>query len=174
LIQLKCVSFKLFKIRIENIKLLIGRQASAIVDNDTLKLTPSSTHKVWKYWLNNNRPWCLSRQLWWGHSIPMYRCSRNNKSSEYQWIGAKSFEEAKAKASQLFPDVSADSIHIEQDQDVLDTWFSSGLLPISIFSNNNSQEFPTTLLETGYDIMFFWVARMVMLVNILLSNSSFE
>jgi valyl-tRNA synthetase len=98
----------------------------------------------------------------------MYRCSINNKSTEYQWIGAKSLEEAKIKASQLFPNVPSDSIHIEQDQDVLDTWFSSGLLPISIFSNKNSQEFPTTLLETGYDIMFFWVARMVMLVNIIL------
>ncbi|CAF3420406.1 unnamed protein product [Rotaria sp. Silwood1] len=139
------------------------RQASAIVDNDALKLTPSSTCKVWKYWLDNARPWCLSRQLWWGHSIPMYRCSINNKSSEYKWIGAKSLEEAKIKASELFPDIPSNSIHIEQDQDVLDTWFSSGLLPISIFNKNNSQEFPTTLLETGYDIMFFWVARMVML-----------
>jgi valyl-tRNA synthetase len=146
---------------------IVGRQASSIVDDDTLKLTPSSTRKVWKYWLNNHRPWCLSRQLWWGHSIPMYRCSRNSNSSEQQWIAAKSLEEAKIKAAQLFPNIPSDSIHVEQDQDVLDTWFSSGLLPISIFHNKNSQEFPTTLLDTGYDIMFFWVARMVMLVNIL-------
>ncbi|CAF3553504.1 unnamed protein product [Rotaria sordida] len=139
------------------------RQASSIVDNNNLKLTPSSTCKVWKYWLDSPRPWCLSRQLWWGHSIPMYRCSINNKSSEYKWIGAKSLEEAKIKAKELFPNIPLNSIHIEQDQDVLDTWFSSGLLPMSIFNKNNSQEFPTTLLETGYDIMFFWVARMVML-----------
>ncbi|CAF3540062.1 unnamed protein product [Adineta steineri] len=141
----------------------MSRQASSIVDNDTLKLTPSSTRKVWKYWLNNNRPWCLSRQLWWGHSIPMYRCSIKNKLNEYQWIGAKSLEEATIKAAQLYPDILPEAIHIEQDQDVLDTWFSSGLLPISIFYNTNKQEFPTTLLDTGYDIMFFWVARMVML-----------
>jgi len=141
-------------------------QASTIVDDDILKLTPSSTRKVWKYWLKNNRPWCLSRQLWWGHSIPMYRCSIKTNSSDYKWIAAKSLEEARIKAIQLFSNVSSDLIHIEQDQDVLDTWFSSGLLPISIFSDKNSQEFPTTLLDTGYDIMFFWVARMVMLVNI--------
>lgn len=143
----------------------LAQQASAIVDDDTLKLTPSSTNKVWKYWLNNPRPWCLSRQLWWGHSIPMYRCSIEKNSSDYRWIGAKTLEEARSKASQIFPDTPAASIHAEQDRDVLDTWFSSGLLPISIFHRKSKNEFPTTLLETGYDIMFFWVARMVMLVN---------
>jgi valyl-tRNA synthetase len=96
----------------------------------------------------------------------MYRCSIKTNLSDYKWIAAKSLEEARIKAVQLFSNISSDLIHIEQDQDVLDTWFSSGLLPISIFSNKNSQEFPTTLLDTGYDIMFFWVARMVMLVNI--------
>ena len=75
-------------------------------------------------------------------------------------------EEARLKAAQLFPNICADAIHIVQDQDVLDTWFSSGLLPVSIFHNENSQEFPTALLDTGYDIMFFWVARMVMLVSV--------
>ncbi|CAF3373526.1 unnamed protein product [Rotaria socialis] len=141
----------------------MSRQASAVVENNTLKLTPPSTRKVWKYWLDNTRPWCLSRQLWWGHSIPMYRCSINGNLSEYKWIGAKSLEEAKQKATLLFPDIPSDSIHIEQDQDVLDTWFSSGLLPMSVCNKENSKEFPTALLETGYDIMFFWVARMVML-----------
>lgn len=105
----------------------------------------------------------------------MYRCFSHSNSTEYQWIAAKSLEEAKMKAASLFPNVSLDSIHVEQDQDALDTWFSSGLLPISIFHNQNPQEFPTTLLDTGYDIMFFWVARMVMLViiisdRIILSN----
>lgn len=73
--------------------------------------------------------------------------------------------EARSKAAQLFPNVAVDSIRIEQDEDVLDTWFSSGLLPVSIFHQNKLQEFPTALLDTGYDIMFFWVARMVMLVD---------
>lgn len=144
------------------------KRASTVVDDETLKFTPSSTTKVWKYWLNNNRPWCLSRQLWWGHSIPMYRCSLKSNPSEIKWIPAKSLDEAKTKASEFFPNTSLDSIRIEQDQDVLDTWFSSGLLPISIFHQNNSEQFPTTLLDTGYDIMFFWVARMVMLVSFLL------
>jgi valyl-tRNA synthetase len=98
----------------------------------------------------------------------MYRCSIDKTSSEYQWVGAKSLEEARLKTTELFPNVPSDSIRIEQDQDVLDTWFSSGLLPVSIFSNKKFEEFPTTLLETGYDIMFFWVARMVMLVNVFL------
>ncbi len=104
----------------------------------------------------------------------MYRCSINSNSSEQQWIAAKSLEEAKAKAVELFPNIPSDSIRVEQDQDVLDTWFSSGLLPISIFHNKTPREFPTTLLDTGYDIMFFWVARMVMLVDILLHEYSFE
>ena len=95
----------------------------------------------------------------------MYRCSIEKNSLDYRWVGAKSLEEARSKASQMFPAVPIDSIHVEQDQDVLDTWFSSGLLPISIFHNKPKQEFPTSLLETGYDIMFFWVARMVMLVK---------
>lgn len=115
--------------------------------------------------MNNHRPWCLSRQLWWGHAIPMYRCFIDSNPSEYQWVAAKSLEEAKTKAARLFPNQSSDSIRVEQDQDALDTWFSSGLLPVSIFHNQNSREFPTTLLDTGYDIMFFWVARMVMLVG---------
>ena len=95
----------------------------------------------------------------------MYRCFSQSNSSEYQWIAAKSLEEAKTKAAHLFPNLPLDSIHVEQDQDALDTWFSSGLLPVSIFHNQNPPEFPTTLLDTGYDIMFFWVARMVMLVT---------
>jgi valyl-tRNA synthetase len=102
----------------------------------------------------------------------MYRCSINSNSSEQKWIAAKSLEEAKMKAAQLYPNISSDSIRVEQDQDVLDTWFSSGLLPISIFHNKTPEQFPTTLLDTGYDIMFFWVARMVMLVTNLLHDYS--
>ena len=74
-------------------------------------------------------------------------------------------DDALMQAKELFPNVPVDSIRIEQDRDVLDTWFSSGLLPVSIFHDKTAREFPTSLLETGYDIMFFWVARMVMLVS---------
>ena len=95
----------------------------------------------------------------------MYRCFIDSNPLEYRWTAAKSLEEAKTKAAGLFPNHSSDSIQVKQDQDALDTWFSSGLLPVSIFHNQNSREFPTTLLDTGYDIMFFWVARMVMLVG---------
>ena len=95
----------------------------------------------------------------------MYRCSIGKNANDYKWIGAKDLDEARRKAQELFPDVAAETLHLEQDQDVLDTWFSSGLLPLSVFQKNHPEQFPTSLLETGYDIMFFWVARMVMLVG---------
>ena len=99
----------------------------------------------------------------------MYRCYVDENTSDFRWIAAKSLDEARKQAQELFKQVRVESIHVEQDQDVLDTWFSSGLLPISLFYHTKEKkEFPTTLLETGYDIMFFWVARMVMLVNCLI------
>ncbi|CAF0756886.1 unnamed protein product [Didymodactylos carnosus] len=131
----------------------LGEKALNVIDNQ-LKLTPDFTRKLWKQWLNNVKPWCLSRQLYWGHSIPMYKCSNG------EWIDAHTYNEALSKAKHLFPD--QDNLVIEQDKDVLDTWFSSGLLPISVFFKRQNI-YPTSLLETGYDIMFFWVARMVML-----------
>jgi valyl-tRNA synthetase len=114
---------------------------------------------------------CISRQLWWGHRIPAYLAidkSVGRIDDEAHWIVARTVEEAQKIAQERFPNVAADQLDIEQDPDVLDTWFSSGLFPFATMGwPNNTSDFqkyyPGTLLETGHDILFFWVARMVMM-----------
>lgn len=106
----------------------------------------------------------MSRQLWWGHRIPAYLCTVQN-SSQKIWVAAHSSEEALTKAS---TQLNCQIEHAVQDDDVLDTWFSSALLPFSVFGwPDNSPDltsyYPLSLMETGHDIIFFWVARMVML-----------
>jgi len=130
-----------------------------------LKITPAFHNKTWERWLGNIQDWCISRQLWWGHRIPAYRVV----DGDGQWFVGRSEQEAKEKASKALG-IDASEFEMEQDPDVLDTWFSSGLFPFSPFGwAKEGQEdkleafFPGTLLETGHDILFFWVARMVMM-----------
>jgi len=135
-----------------------------------LKIIPEFHQQTWFHWLDNIRDWCVSRQLWWGHRIPAYQVFHNSsgKKVEQGWIVGRNEEDAKRKAAAKF-NIPLESIVLEQDEDVLDTWFSSGLFPFSVFGWPNENEkdlqefYPTTLLETGHDILFFWVARMVML-----------
>lgn len=116
--------------------------------------------QVYFNWLDNIQDWCISRQLWWGHRIPVWYAEG---SSSY--FVARSEEEAKAKAEAEL----GEGVVLRQDEDVLDTWFSSGLWPFATvgWPNEESIDFkrfyPTSIMETGYDILFFWVARMVML-----------
>jgi valyl-tRNA synthetase len=131
-----------------------------------LKIVPEFHHQTWYHWLENIQDWCISRQLWWGHRIPAYRVTKPVQESE-MWFSAKSAEEAVKKAEAK---LGVKGVEVEQDEDVLDTWFSSGLFPFSVFGwpdveGNDDFEafFPTSLLETGHDILFFWVARMVMM-----------
>jgi len=157
----------------------MSERAMKAVEDGELKLIPKDHVKTWNQFLGNKRPWCISRQLWWGHRIPAYliKSKKNNggvdeNSSEYNsktenWVVARSKEEAMKIACQR-RGVSSDEIVLEQDSDVLDTWFSSGLFPFSVFGwpeNTDDLQafFPTHLLETGLDILFFWVARMVMM-----------
>jgi valyl-tRNA synthetase len=139
--------------------------------NKKLEIIPKQYAAEWKRWLENIRDWCISRQLWWGHRVPAwYVTLADDELKELgvykdHWVVARSEEEAKAEAARLY---GGKQYTILQDPDVLDTWFSSGLFPMSILGWPDNTEdlktfYPTSVLETGHDILFFWVARMVML-----------
>ncbi|KAK0095995.1 hypothetical protein PV326_006831 [Microctonus aethiopoides] len=142
------------------------------VKTGELKIIPEQHKKTWYHWMDGIRDWCISRQLWWGHRIPAYHVEFTDKSikpyiksDDELWVSGRTEQEAKEKASRKF-NVSIDKIILQQDPDVLDTWFSSALFPFSIFGWPDSTPeleafYPGTLLETGHDILFFWVARMV-------------
>ncbi|KAJ3336546.1 hypothetical protein HDU93_002610 [Gonapodya sp. JEL0774] len=143
--------------------------AMEAVRDGSLKIQPISSEKEWFAWLQNIQDWCISRQLWWGHRVPAYLVKVDGQSTAGEtWVSAHSKEEALKKAMAKFPDILPSRLTLEQDPDVLDTWFSSGLWPFSIFGWPDKTEdmrlfYPTSLLETGWDILFFWVARMVMM-----------
>jgi len=132
------------------------------VMNDELKFYPAKYKNTYKNWLENIQDWCISRQLWWGHRIPAYYY--NDKGD---FVVAETREEALRLAQQK--DATVTDADLKQDEDALDTWFSSWLWPISLFDgiNNPGNEeikyyYPTSDLVTGPDIIFFWVARMIM------------
>lgn len=140
-------------------------RALDLVQNETIKILPIRFIKECQRWLTNCRDWCISRQLWWGHRIPAYKIS---KGTFTEWIVAESLEDARRTASDSFPDLEGE-FGVEQDADVLDTWFSSSLFPFSVFGwpNQNMDDlktfYPGSLLETGHDILFFWVIRMIIM-----------
>ena len=133
------------------------------VMNDELKFYPAKYKNTYRNWLENIKDWCISRQLWWGHRIPAYYLPEGG------FVVAATAEEALAKAIEKTGNANLKAEDLRQDEDCLDTWFSSWLWPISLFDgiNNPGNEeikyyYPTSDLVTGPDIIFFWVARMIM------------
>ena len=131
------------------------------VMNDNIQFHPEKFKNTYRHWMENIKDWCVSRQLWWGQQIPAFFYDRN------KFVVAETKEEAFILAQKEKPDVKSDDLR--QDEDVLDTWFSSWLWPISVFDgirNPDNKEinyyYPTNDLITGPDILFFWVARMIM------------
>ena len=136
----------------------LAKRALEVVKNGKIQITPKRWEKVYYNWLENIRDWTISRQIWWGHRIPAYY------SEDGTVFVAKSLEEAKIQAREKF----AKDVNLTEETDVLDTWFSSALWPFSTLGWPNETEdlkkfFPTNALVTGADILFFWVARMVMM-----------
>jgi valyl-tRNA synthetase len=132
----------------------IAGKAHAAVYNGDIKVVPERFRRVYLNWLENIRDWCISRQLWWGHRIPVWYCA----SCQHMTVVVEDPDKCE----------ECGGTDIEQDSDVLDTWFSSGLWPHSTLGWPEQTEdldyfYPTAVLETGYDILFFWVARMIML-----------
>lgn len=145
----------------------LAKRSMDAVENGELKLVPARAKATWDTWLGNIQDWCVSRQLWWGHRIPAYEASVEGKDSV--WVVGRTEDEALKRAAEKFGSgIDQASITLRQDEDVLDTWFSSGLFPFSVFgwpekTPDMDAFFPTSVLETGSDILFFWVARMVMM-----------
>ncbi|MBQ7457890.1 MAG: valine--tRNA ligase, partial [Bacteroidales bacterium] len=147
----------------------LAKDALESVESGKVKLIPDKYRNTYRHWMENVRDWCISRQLWWGQRIPAYYLPDGS------FVVAPNAQEALAKARAKNPSVKAEELI--QDADVLDTWFSSWLWPISVFDTNRAGHpdskpnadlayyYPTSDLVTGPDILFFWVARMIMAGN---------
>ena len=141
----------------------MAKPALEVVMNNDIQFFPDKIKNTYAHWMENVKDWCISRQLWWGHRIPAYYLPNN------EIIVAKTKEEALAMAQEKFPSQSFGLDDLQQDEDVLDTWFSSWLWPISVFDGIRHPDnkdinyyYSTSTLITATDIIFFWVARMIM------------
>ena len=139
----------------------LAKPATTAVLEDIIKFVPTKYKNTYRHWMENIKDWCISRQLWWGHRIPAYYLPKGG------YVVAESIEEALRLAQEK--DASITLNDLRQDEDVLDTWFSSWLWPISVFDGINNPDneeinyyYPTNDLVTGPDIIFFWIARMIM------------
>jgi valyl-tRNA synthetase len=133
----------------------LAKRAIEVVEKGYIRFTPENYGQIYLNWMRNIHDWCISRQLWWGHRIPAWYCTNN---------GCKEVVVAREAPSAC----KCGSTKLEQDTDVLDTWFSSGLLPFTTLgwpaaTRDEEVFYPNSLMITGFDILFFWVARMIML-----------
>ena len=133
----------------------LAQRAIEVVEKGYIRFTPENYGQIYLNWMRNIHDWCISRQLWWGHRIPAWYCTNND---------CKEVVVAREAPSAC----KCGSTELEQDRDVLDTWFSSGLLPFTTLgwpaaTRDEDVFYPNSLMITGFDILFFWVARMIML-----------
>uniref|UniRef100_A0ABB5UQM1 Valine--tRNA ligase, mitochondrial n=1 Tax=Sus scrofa TaxID=9823 RepID=A0ABB5UQM1_PIG len=147
----------------------MGEQAAKAVVSGALELSPSFHQKNWQHWFSHIGDWCVSRQLWWGHRIPAYLVVEEHAkgNTEDCWVVGRTEAEAREVAAELTGRPGAE-LTLERDPDVLDTWFSSALFPFSALgwpqeTPDLARFYPLSLLETGSDLLLFWVGRMVML-----------
>jgi len=144
-------------------------KAKEIVNNKSTNFFPENWSKTYFQWMDNIEPWCVSRQLWWGHQIPAWYGPDGKVFVEY------TEEEAIKEAKNYYKK----DVELKRDEDVLDTWFSSGLWPFATLGWPNQTDYlkkfyPTTVLVTGFDIIFFWVARMMMMGMAFLEKEPFK
>ena len=140
-----------------------------LINDNKINFHPSSWINTFKHWINNIQPWCISRQIWWGHRIPIWY------SNSGDMVAAKNEREATLKLKEI----NKDAVISHQESDVLDTWFSSALWPFSTLGWPSNTEllkrfYPTDVLVTGFDIIFFWVARMMMMGLKFIKKSPFK
>ena len=146
----------------------LGAPALKAVIEEEVKFYPPHFQNLYRNWMENLRDWCISRQLWWGQQIPAWYLKSEGLSKETHVFVAASADEALEMARKQTGNIQLQMTDLRQDEDVLDTWASSWLWPISVFDGFNKPDgevayyYPTSVLVTGWDIIFFWVARMVM------------
>lgn len=144
----------------------LNEKAAIMARDGNLKIEPEKFVKTWINWTGDDRDWCISRQLWWGHQIPAYKCTAEKNII---WIAAADEKSAQNQASVHLRTLPSE-IKAERDTDVLDTWFSSGIYPFAVhgwpdncYDENYREFYPLDLMATGHDILGFWVHRMVIL-----------
>ncbi|KAH8370262.1 hypothetical protein KR093_002852, partial [Drosophila rubida] len=139
----------------------MAEAALSELNSGRLQILPASHELEWVRWLSEARDWCISRQLWWGHQVPAYQAYDTQGNN--CWVAALNEQSAQRKAASI---LGKQELKLARDTDVLDTWFSSALLPFSVAGwpdENYKAQYPLDIMQTGHDILFFWVARMMML-----------
>eukprot|EP00099_Drosophila_melanogaster_P012665 NP_001286988.1 Valyl-tRNA synthetase, mitochondrial, isoform B [Drosophila melanogaster] len=150
----------------------LAKDALSELHSGRLQILPPNFETEWERWLQDSRDWCISRQLWWGHQVPAYEVIDSQGNS--QWVAALDEKTARQKAMRL---IGSEEFTLKRDPDVLDTWFSSSLLPFSTAGwpeESYKERYPLDIMQTGHDIIFFWVARMMMLGLKLTGEAPFQ